>query len=453
MIFRSPRLATLFGASPETVTYEQLTALVGDHAAAEAEDLDYKLRYESGEEGTQDIAIDIATFANHRGGVIIVGMADANAIPSKAVGVDLSDAAKRRIDGAAAERIFPMPQYSVRMVADPATIRDKIPKGLMLIIVPPSSHAPHAVIRPGDNGIIRWPRRHGSKKIWLSESEIAAAYRRRFTAAADQSQRLAEVARDVVNGINKMERRGKIGALLTISLAPDIPGDLIVDQEAFQRFQHEIQQKNVLVDATGSPEMPHAGVGRRRLVCYSGADMFNTRAEFHSDGAGSLATQLPAASFTASGVSIWDTLIVIWVASALRFLARHARDRAGASGIAATSVSITPYGLRIQNSPNEMGGVLKLVTPSHLAPGYRAYGDEHGAAAGHGDFLLDDLADDGQPLAAATAQLVGDLFQSFNAIGTRQITRDGVLQRNAWGSDWSTVRAWADRADIAVRDG
>lgn len=453
MIFRSPRLTALFGAPPESVTYEQLAALEGNHAAAEAEDLDHKEPYESGEDGTQSIAVDIATFANHRGGVILIGMVDANAIPSKVVEVDLSDAVKRRINESAAQRIFPMPQYAVRMVPNPATITDKVPKGFILIIIPPSSHAPHAVIRPGDKGIIRWPRRHGSKKIWLSESEIAAAYRRRFTAAADQVQRLTEVREEMRNAVSGLSTINNPGALLIVSLSPDIAGDLIIDQDSFRRFQHEMQHLRVLVDGPGPAPLPKVGVGRRRLVCQGKLGGLISRAELHTDGAGSFATQLPPSSHIGSQVGIWDTLLLMWVASALRFLARHARDRTGATGIAAASVLLVPYGLRLANEPNALGGRMTLLTSSSLGEGNRPYGDEHGAAGGRAEFLLDDLADDGQPLAAATAQLAGDLFLSFNAVGTRQITRDGILQKDAWGSDWSLVSGWAADTGISVEAG
>jgi hypothetical protein len=49
MAFRSARLKAILGASPETATYDQLAGLVGNEAAGEAEELDYKLRYDTGE--------------------------------------------------------------------------------------------------------------------------------------------------------------------------------------------------------------------------------------------------------------------------------------------------------------------------------------------------------------------------------------------------------------------
>ncbi|MCW2877984.1 MAG: hypothetical protein JWQ95_2084 [Sphaerisporangium sp.] len=41
---------------------------------------------------TDSIAVDVATFANHRGGVVVIGINDKNGIPSAAPGIDVTDA-------------------------------------------------------------------------------------------------------------------------------------------------------------------------------------------------------------------------------------------------------------------------------------------------------------------------------------------------------------------------
>ena len=240
-----------------------------------------------------------------------------------------------------------MPQFELRPVADPNGDAKK-PKGLMLIIVQPSSSAPHAVVVPKEKGKFRWPRRHGTTKIWLSESEIAAAYRRRFVAVADQTSRLGAIQADVIAAIDRMyKKQGRDpGALLIVSLVPDCPGDLVIDKDSFTRFQREIQQQLVVVGSDGMAEMNSAAVGQRRLVCYSDG-WFNSRAELHSDGSGALAVQLPREGSDPEEGSdrparIWDTSIVLWVASALRYLARHARDGAGASGIVMATATLRP---------------------------------------------------------------------------------------------------------------
>jgi hypothetical protein len=200
MLYSPRRLGALLGITPlEEVTYQHITALVGNADAREAEDLDYKREYASGdkdrpEKGNDDIAVDIATFANHVGGLIIVGMAEVSEVPSKVLDIEF-DHLESRIRQAAASRIHPMPNFGVLRVENP----DNPGRGVLLIGVPPSPYAPHAVSIPSrrESGL-RWPRRHGADKVWLTESEIAAAYRRRLMGAAGQGERLQELERGVV---------------------------------------------------------------------------------------------------------------------------------------------------------------------------------------------------------------------------------------------------------------
>lgn len=51
----------------------------------------------------------------------------------------------------------------------------------VLVIVPPSLDSPHAVTGPQGDGKLSFPRRHGSDTLWLTEHEVADAYRQRFS--------------------------------------------------------------------------------------------------------------------------------------------------------------------------------------------------------------------------------------------------------------------------------
>ncbi|WP_405148590.1 hypothetical protein OG589_11600 [Sphaerisporangium sp. NBC_01403] len=102
---------------------------------------------------------------------------------------------QNRVRNVVATRVHPMPRFEMREVADPSDPG----KGFLLISVPPSPQAPHAVSLPSaKDSPLRWPRRHGADKVWLGESEIAAAYRRRLMAADDQTQRLRQEEQNAV---------------------------------------------------------------------------------------------------------------------------------------------------------------------------------------------------------------------------------------------------------------
>ena len=445
MPFRSPRLTTIFGASPDDVTYEQLTALIGNEAAGEAEDLDYKLKYDSGDKGCDDIAVDVATFANHLGGVIIVGMAETNAHPSKAIGVELTDQLERRVRACVASRVYPRPQVHIRRVPDPATVNSKPPRGFLLIMVPRSPLAPHAVVDPREPEKLRWPRRHGTGKLWMNESEIAAGYRRRFAMVVEQGKRLTAVETECLRAIENHTKRPdpRVAGLLVVSLVPDEPGELLIDRERYDQFAQEIAQQPVAIGDVSADALYGVGVGRRRLLAET-PRWPRLRAELHTDGSGAMAIHLPGDFESGEPVGIYDSPIIVWTASALRLLARHARDRAGASGGAAVSASLRPY-IHDDDGPR-LGGTAVIVTHS---PFYEVHGCEpQPHARGETYFLLDHLADDGQPLAQATERLVSDLFQAFNAIGTPQITRDGELKLSTWGSYLEQARRWAAQTGI-----
>ncbi|MEV4335439.1 ATP-binding protein [Streptomyces sp. NPDC049597] len=79
-------------ASLDTVTYADLTELEGNPEAAEGEDLDYKREMSaSTDEQKAELAKHVAAFANHIGGLLIVGMADAKGTPSKVMDGDVSE--------------------------------------------------------------------------------------------------------------------------------------------------------------------------------------------------------------------------------------------------------------------------------------------------------------------------------------------------------------------------
>jgi hypothetical protein len=60
--------------------------------------------------------------------------------------------------------------------------------------------------------------------------------------------------------------------------------------------------------------------------------------------------------------------IVLWIASSLRYLARHARDRTGAAGVAATTATLLPYP-PVANSSSVLGGEMVLLTASRSEAG------------------------------------------------------------------------------------
>ncbi|MFC7864851.1 helix-turn-helix domain-containing protein [Streptomyces murinus] len=160
MVMRSRRLEDLFGARLDDMNYQDIKGLVGNPEAAEAEDLDYKrAHYGPDDKGREELAEDVAALANHRGGVLVLGMAEAKGVPSRVFDVDLDDHHLRRIRQVVANNTAPPVPYEAICVANP----DAEGTGFLLLAVPRSPAAPHAVTASPSKDVLRYPRAQGAR--------------------------------------------------------------------------------------------------------------------------------------------------------------------------------------------------------------------------------------------------------------------------------------------------
>ena len=104
----SRALADLVGAPLQALDAERVRGLVAD-GVRESEQLAFKAEpYGNGESRRRDLAGDLAAFANHRGGLVILGVAedDHGAAVSTPL-VELTDDEQRRIHQIVASNVFP----------------------------------------------------------------------------------------------------------------------------------------------------------------------------------------------------------------------------------------------------------------------------------------------------------------------------------------------------------
>jgi hypothetical protein len=455
MLYRSRRLEALLGGSLDAVPYADLAALANNPEAAEAEDLDYKRELSAADDkGKEELAKDIAAFANHIGGIIVVGMADTNGIPTKVMDSDVSDAHQRHLQQVVAHNTAPPVRFETRAVHNPATPG----RGFLILAVQRSPQGPHAVTAPPTKPTekaLRYPRRAASKTDWLTETDVATAYHRRFSAAADRGQRLEDTERELLTGLPASNV-----AHLLVSVTPEVPGDMQITQASYRRHRNELLTAALFL-GEDEPLFTEVRIGSRRLIAQGGdpGGYWYNRCELHRDGSGGTAMRMGSRTETEQMVEFaWaepDT-VVYELLTALYLLGSHARDRAGTTGTALIKAALVdaphshPQGpptpnmhplmpFRIDNVSSVSGRRAALSTQ------FCAFADSQAAA------LLDDLADGGTGLVQTASVLADELFHAFGIAEAVPITRDGEIRSTVWSEDLRPrILRWAQAHRIAV---
>lgn len=455
MVTRLGRLERLLGGRLDELNYRSIADLVDTPEAAESEDLDYKRdHYRKDDCGREELAKDIASFANRSGGLLVLGMAENKGVPSKVFDVDLDDAHLRHIRQVIAASTAPPIPYDAIPVHNP----DAPGTGFLLLAVPRSPAGPHAVTAPPTGRTqtaLRYPRRGGSRTEWLTETDVATAYRARFTAASERDQRLADVEAELVDALAT-----RTTPQLIVTLIPEQAGDMVIDSERFARYEQELQATQLRLGQPGAT-FGQITVGPRRLIVSEGNGRYSARAELHRDGSATIAVPLngriwvddyeEAELHTAEPGDVVYPLLC-----ALPFLATHARDRAAANGLAHASATLVadmathPTQARVfdPERPDTVPFRVDRIDPTTGRPRPFTLGFSPYATADAG-VLLDDLADCERGLLQATAVLADELLQAYGYPETGLITRSGELNPAAFSQhNTGAVAQWAQQRGL-----
>jgi hypothetical protein len=341
-----------------------------------------------------------------------------------------------------ASRITPHLQSTIRAIEDP----DDPGRGVLLVTVERSPLAPHALLDADKSGALRYPIRDGATTRWMGEAEVATAYRARFTVLRDLAARLDTVENEALATYgqrNPPDPGQPLGRpLITVTLVPDRPGQMPINREHFNAFQQVVVTESPVIGSQAY--LQQAYVGPRRYSAQAGGWFYS---ELHADGAGSVVMPFaPVAPGQQIPVYVEDTTRMIM--SGLLHLARHARDRAAASGIASLRCRIIGSHSSTEALP------LLAVRENTLTRQAMPYGPvSPTSATGVANALLDDLADGGASLLSAVAVLVNDLFQSFGVAEVPLITLDGQIRPTEWGTLRPAITAWAASAGAACITG
>ncbi|MDX2970976.1 AlbA family DNA-binding domain-containing protein [Kribbella solani] len=341
-ILRSRRLEQIFGVPLDGVSAEHVEALVRD-GVPEAFDLDFKRELLGGESGNRKLATAVAAMANTAGGVIVFGIDEADDGQARArshPGVPVSDAAERRMRQAIAASVFPLPRFdiiAVPGVADAST-------GYFLVVVAADGNTPHAVsVSDG----FRYPRRNGASTLYLTEAEIAAAYRARFRSRDERAQRLADVTEEAAQQLDNDS------PWIVVAAVPDVAGDFAITTDVYQEFEREWDGRRPwpFGPQRASLNFGHCRVGFGKLhagvaLGEEGGGAKRALAELHTDGAGVHALAVRYGAQQGGPGQIFTVIpreqLVFGIAIGLHRLGVHAQHRAGATGTTTITATIRP---------------------------------------------------------------------------------------------------------------
>jgi hypothetical protein len=169
----------------------------------------------------QEFAKDVCALANHRGGLLLLGVRDRD---GGAEGLEpLFGSAERheqRLRQALLNQSAPLPD--TLFLAIPFEAGGHV----LAVIVPPSRRSPHAVLGGGDaRRPLRYPVRHGSDTIWMTESEVAERYRGRVSGERSASAREGHLIASTLNTLNRSP-----GVWLFVATVPEFVLDAALDR-------------------------------------------------------------------------------------------------------------------------------------------------------------------------------------------------------------------------------
>ncbi|MGH3757196.1 AlbA family DNA-binding domain-containing protein [Actinophytocola sp.] len=454
---RSRRLETLFGAHLSELRAAHIHSLV-ESSTQESFDLEFKGEpYGRGDSDRRALAGDVAALANTAGGLILIGVTeDAQSRAEDDPGAELSGAEVRRIEQVVASLVAPVPVFDVWQVVKephPNAPAGSPPadgtQGFILIAVARGTQYPHAVLV---NDGLRFPKRNGSTTRYLSEPEVAAAYRDRLAGWEQRARRVTEIEQDALARLDTTDQ----DPWVVVTLVPDQPGEFVITQAAYSAFQRELRTTPVRLFTTGTTFTRFA-TGRRRLLADGTHNNPLARygsLELHTDGSGVYAVNVHDLSRGRSWETpndetprvrlISDDALTVGLVSGLLYLARHAQDRAAAGGGVLVRAQLHPVS---DQQPIQIGHRTPFNDPRSPQALTTAPPPAETAAA------LDDLIQPGPELLATACRLVDEIGQAFGIPEMGQLTTTGELRQRHWDEDFGSLMIpWAKQHGITVTE-
>lgn len=224
------------GIDLATLGYDDLVGLV-TRSERESDQVDFKRQLNQAK--PDDLARDIASMANHLGGLIFIGIDEAGEdgergdLPTarRLTSVDSKFGAEHVVDWVTkniTDRVVPRVEIGTAWIDDPS----RTDSGFLVVGVARSDQAPHGVdLRDGK---FHFQRRRGTSNGPLTEAELAASYRARETA---RSERDALLDRRWQDFRNPPRADPTPTVFVRAVIDPEVPGEWLIHEHVFVETQ------------------------------------------------------------------------------------------------------------------------------------------------------------------------------------------------------------------------
>ncbi len=427
----------------ERLTGQPLDAWSGleqliDAEVPESSTLDFKrLPYNDPNKDKQaqndELRKDVTALANAIGGILVLGMTDNDGKPGVLQSFGDLEAVEGQLRSVIGNRIWPpIDHVQIEPVRKPSTTT-----GCLLVIVPASPRAPHAVEPHADKDALKYALRVGRHTQWLQETQVADRYRNRFEAAREQTERMAEILADLRSQLPKRN-------WLLLGVVPDVAGQFVVSRERVleaQSWWGTRRRFGLLPPLEDSPADASAGPRRVRLSHSNGTTSVASEvyAELHDDGACGLALEL-ADGPTGNPAFYLDHLIAMvfeGIVTVVDFTVSVAA--AGGYGLLAACLHF----------PSHPDAEIQAWDPSWTPPGKQLPAVAKTVETAH-TVDLDAIQEDAQEAAAAAGLVAGHLAQHFGEPDARYITPDGAIRVNQYSAPIRDKQVLPQAAELGI---
>lgn len=452
-IWRSPELEAIFDGPLDVagISEESVQRVVADRTP-ESEVLDFKQalwgkspRPRPPWSDEQEFAKDVGALANHRGGVLLVGVAEVAGVATSATPFSIAtstEVEERRLRQALVNNLAPLATTEFIWIPTAGGA------WFCAVMVPRSPRAPHAVVIEGGTGL-RYSVRHGTDTAWLSEGEVAERYRHRVSAQTDDAERVRRV---VAHGQQAL--RHVPGVWLLAAAIPELPVEGTLDWQTVEAFERWHRSSSQLSPLNRSLHAYGRGIPAPGRVTFTGAlrtsdedetEVRDAYVELYVDGSAVAAAPVGFGTSDESHRDVGELTLVDDGVLVVDLVLRWCGHRVGAWGTATIVLGLV-------DGDDEGAEPIRLVFAEGGAvrqrPGTRALSASITATTVADLACVSSLQ---QRLAVTHAALSG-LLQWFGVAEPTQIMRDGtIVPQQFTMSRYREVERWATDRGVPAK--